>query len=146
LPEPPPAAARIDRVGQALLGWCRRLPKIELHLHLEGAIPHDALWELVGKYGGDADLGDSAGLAERFRYRDFPHFIDVWTWKNGFLREYDDFTLVAEAVARDLAAQRIRYAEAFFSPATSPATAWPSSRWPRPSGPGWTGSPTSRSP
>jgi adenosine deaminase len=37
-------------------------------------------------------------------------------WKNSFLREYDDFTLVAEAVARDLAAQRIRYAEAFFSP------------------------------
>jgi adenosine deaminase len=84
-------------VSQALLDWCRRLPKIELHLHLEGAIPHDALWELVGKYGGDADLGGPAGLAERFRYRDFAHFIDVWTWKNRFLREYDDFTLVAEA-------------------------------------------------
>jgi adenosine deaminase len=89
---------------------------IELHLHLEGAIPHDALWELVGKYGGDADLADPAALAARFRYRDFAHFIDVWTWKNRFLREYDDFTLVAEAVARDLAAQRIRYAETFFSP------------------------------
>jgi adenosine deaminase len=103
-------------VSQALLDWCRGLPKIELHLHLEGAIPHDALWELVGKYGGDGDLGGPAGLAERFRYRDFAHFIDVWTWKNSFLREYDDFTLVAEAAARDLAAQRIHYAEAFFSP------------------------------
>jgi len=99
-----------------LLEWCRRLPKVELHLHLEGAIPYDALWQLVRKYGGDADLGSPAGLAERFRYRDFAHFIDVWVWKNSFLREYDDFTLVAEAVARDLAAQRIRYAEAFFSP------------------------------
>jgi adenosine deaminase len=116
LPEPPPAAGAADLVDQALLDWCRRLPKIELHLHLEGAIPHDALWELVGKYGGDGDLGGPAGLAERFRYRDFAHFIDVWTWKNRFLREYDDFTLVAEAVARDLAAQRIHYAEAFFSP------------------------------
>jgi adenosine deaminase len=116
LPEPPPAAVAADPVGQALLDWCRRLPKIELHLHLEGAIPHDALWELVGKYGGDADLGGPASLAERFRYRDFAHFIDVWTWKNHFLREFDDFTLVSEAVARDLAAQRIRYAEAFFSP------------------------------
>jgi adenosine deaminase len=116
LPEPAPAPVAADLTGQALLGWCQRLPKVELHLHLEGAIPHEALWELVGKYGGGADLGSPAGLAERFRYRDFAHFIDVWTWKNGFLREYDDLTLVAEAVARDLAAQRIRYAEAFFSP------------------------------
>jgi len=114
LPEPAPVAA--DSVDPAVLDWCGRLPKIELHLHLEGAVPHDALWELVRKYGGDADLGGPAGLAERFRYRDFAHFIDAWAWKNRFLREYEDFTLVAEAVARDLAAQRIRYVEAFFSP------------------------------
>src|SRR5690606_27736465 len=30
------------------------LPKVELHLHLEGAIPYRALWQLVQKYGGDA--------------------------------------------------------------------------------------------
>jgi len=33
-----------------------------------------------------------------------------------FLREYDDFTFFAEAVARDLASQNIRYTEAFYSP------------------------------
>lgn len=55
-------------------------------------------------------------LEERFRYRDFQHFIETWHWKQGFLREYDDFTLIAEAVARDLASQRIRYVEAFLSP------------------------------
>jgi adenosine deaminase len=114
LPEPTPAAAVLP--DEALLDWCKRLPKAELHLHLEGAIPHRALWELVRKYGADGELGGPAGLAERLRYRDFAHFIDVWTWKNGFLRQYDDFTMAAEAVARDLAVQRIRYAEVFFSP------------------------------
>ena len=39
-----------------------------------------------------------------------------WISKNGFLREYADFTFIAEAVARDLAHQNIRYAEVFFSP------------------------------
>jgi len=27
--------------------WLKRLLKVELHIHLEGAIPHEALWALV---------------------------------------------------------------------------------------------------
>jgi adenosine deaminase len=96
------------------MNWFERVPKVELHLHLEGAIPHDALWELVQKYGGDPSVPNLKALERRFEYRDFPHFIETWVWKNGFLREYEDFTLIAEAVARDLAGQNIRYAEAFF--------------------------------
>ena len=96
--------------------WFHRLPKVELHLHLEGAIPLEALWSLIEKYGGDPDVPDPSALEKRFRYRDFAHFIEAWVWKNGFLREHEDFTFAAEAVARHLLAQRIVYAEAFYSP------------------------------
>ncbi len=93
----------------------RLLPKVELHLHIEGAIPLPALWELVSKYGGGG-VSSVKELEERFRFRDFPHFLETWTWKNGFLREYEDFTFMAAAVARDLAEQNVRYVEAFHSP------------------------------
>ncbi len=96
--------------------WIELLPKVELHLHLEGAIPYDALWELIQKYGGDPALPDLDSLRQKLTYRDFSHFIDTWVWKNSFLREYDDFTFIAEAVARDLVKQNIRYAEVFYSP------------------------------
>ncbi len=96
--------------------WFESVPKVELHLHLEGSIPLDALWQLVSKYGGDPSVADLAALERRFAYRDFPHFIETWLWKNRFLREYEDFTFIAEAVARDLACQNIRYVEAFYSP------------------------------
>jgi adenosine deaminase len=96
--------------------WFERVPKAELHIHLEGAIPHEALWELIRKYGGDPAVPDLAALEQRLTYRDFAHFIDTWVWKNRFLREYEDFTFIAEVVARDLTRQNIRYAEAFFSP------------------------------
>lgn len=96
--------------------WCERIPKAELHLHLEGAIPLEALWALVQKYGGDPLVPDLATLRERFTYQDFAHFIQAWNWKNCFLREYEDFAFLAEAVARDLERQHIRYVEAFFSP------------------------------
>jgi len=96
--------------------WLDRLPKVELHVHLEGAVPHDALWALVQKYGGDPAVPDLPAMKKKFRYRDFPRFIAAWIWKNGFLREYEDFIFIAEAVGRDFVRQNIRYAEAFFSP------------------------------
>jgi adenosine deaminase len=98
------------------MSWFAALPKVELHVHLEGAIPHPALFELVRKYGGDPAVPDVSTLAERFVYRDFPHFIETWIWKNQFLREAEDFAFISERVARDLARQNIRYAEMFFSP------------------------------
>lgn len=96
--------------------WFQQLPKIELHLHLEGSIPYDALWQLVQKYGGDPEVPHIEALQDKFQFIDFPHFIDTWVWKNQFLRQYEDFTFLAEAVARDLANQNICYVEAFYSP------------------------------
>lgn len=96
--------------------WYNRLPKVELHIHLEGAIPHEALFELVRKYGGDPSVPDIAALGKRFKYRDFAGFLEAWTWKNQFLREYEDFSHAAELTARDMAGQNICYAEMFFSP------------------------------
>ena len=94
-----------------------RVPKVELHLHLEGAIPHRSLWELIQKYGGDPEVPNRRALDAKFAYTDFPHFIDTWVWKNRFLREYEDFVFLSEAVARDLSAQNVRYVEMFYSPA-----------------------------
>jgi adenosine deaminase len=66
--------------------WYERVPKVELHLHLERAIPYDALWQLIRKYGGDPSVPDQDGLRRKFEYQDFPHFIETWIWKNQFLR------------------------------------------------------------
>jgi adenosine deaminase len=96
--------------------WYSKLPKVELHVHLEGAIPHGALFDLIQKYGGDPSLPDVTALARRFEYKSFAQFIEAWSWKNQFLREYEDFSHIAELTAGDMANQNIRYAEMFFSP------------------------------
>lgn len=109
----------LDRAPRAggISSWIRSVPKVELHLHMEGAIPLDTLWQLIEKYGGDRRAPNRAALDGVFRYADFPSFIETWLWKHAFLREPEDLTLVATAVARELARQRIVYAEAFYSPA-----------------------------
>lgn len=104
------AETKLDR------SWFERIPKVELHLHLEGAIPHEALWELMQKYGGDPSVPTIEALRTRFTYQSFQEFIDTWVWKNTFLREYEDFEFIAKKVGDDLANQNVRYVEAFYSP------------------------------
>jgi hypothetical protein len=64
------------RITLSSLSWFERVPKVELHLHLEGAIPHEALWELVCKYGGDPSATDQEALRRRFEY--FGQFVETW--------------------------------------------------------------------
>ena len=97
--------------------FIKDLPKVELHIHLEGAIPVKTLWNLIVKYKGNKNISNVEELAERFKYKDFPQFIETWRWKNQFLREYEDFTFIAKEVAGDLKDQNIRYVEMFYTPA-----------------------------
>jgi adenosine deaminase len=92
------------------------IPKIENHLHLEGAIPLETLWTLIQKYGGDKTVTNYELLKEKFMYRNFNHFLETWLWKNRFIHEYEDFTFLSDAVFKDLAKQNIKYAEIFISP------------------------------
>lgn len=92
------------------------IPKIENHLHLEGAIPLETIWQLILKYGGDKSVPDIDHLKNKFVYRNFAHFIKIWSWKNQFIREYEDFTIITESVLDDLSGQNIKYAEIFISP------------------------------
>lgn len=101
---------------RAACDWFDRVPKVELHLHLEGAIPLPTMWELVQSHGGDRNVPDPAALRRKFTYRNFRSFITTWVWKNRFINAHADFTTIAAAVARELERQRIVYAEVFFSP------------------------------
>ena len=92
------------------------MPKVELHLHLEGAVPLDTMWTLAEARGFDSEVASRQEFFDRFIYADFADFIATWKWKNRFLGSYTAFTEAAEAVARSLARQNILYAEVYFSP------------------------------
>lgn len=96
------------------------MPKVELHLHLEGAIPLEAMWELVQRHGGDSEVPDPEALKDRFAFHDFAHFISTWEWKLKFHTTLDDYRFLAEAVADDLRRQGHVYVEAYVSPTDSP--------------------------
>ncbi len=92
------------------------MPKTELHLHLEGAIPLETLYDFIQRRGGDPSIASIEDLKKKLVYTDFRHFIDVWTWKNTFAKEEKDFEEVVFKVLRNLSKQNVKYLEAFYSP------------------------------
>lgn len=100
------------------ISW-EAMPKVELHLHLEGAIPLAAMWDLVRRHGGHPEVPSPESLAGRFAYRDFAHFIATWEWKLQFHTTLDDYRFLAREVAHDLVRQGHVYVEAHVSPTDS---------------------------
>ena len=56
------------------------------------------------------------GLREFYAFRDFPHFIDVYKAVSALVTEPEDIADLVRGVARDLAAQNVRYVELQVAP------------------------------
>jgi aminodeoxyfutalosine deaminase len=92
------------------------VPKVELHVHLNGTITEATASQLARRHGADPDqaLGLIDGRYPR-RYADFQGFLDTYLAANQFVRTPDDLELVAAEFARAQAAQHVVYTEAMFT-------------------------------
>jgi len=95
------------------------MPKVELHVHLEGSILPRTLLKLAKRNHISLPANDEAGLAQLYRFRNFGHFLDTYMMVTGTLRTPDDFRLIAYEFGSECARQNIRYAEVTFTILTS---------------------------
>ena len=109
--------------------YLRAAPKAELHVHLEGSIQPATLLELARRNGVDLPATDVDGLRRWFVYRDFPHFIEIYTAISRCLRAAEDYELIVVELATELARQNCRYAEVTFSPSTHAAYGVSQEQW-----------------
>ena len=92
-------------------------PKIELHVHLEGTVRPETLFEIARRNDYALPVESVDELARLYEYRDFPHFIEIWILTTNALRERDDFRRVVVDYAEEAAGFGAVYLEAIFSPA-----------------------------
>jgi adenosine deaminase len=92
------------------------MPKVELHLHLEGSITPRTLLDLAVRNGVELPVSDEEGLAALFRYRDFGEFLRVFMGLARAIVHGEDFERLAYELGVDLAGQQVRYAEVMISP------------------------------
>ena len=92
------------------------VPKVELHVHLNGSITEATATKLARRHG--ADPGEALELVDgRYpgRYPDFEGFLHTYLLANSFVRTPEDLEYVAAEFARGQAAQNVLYSEAIFT-------------------------------
>ena len=93
-----------------------RLPKAELHLHLEGTIGAEALWAMAQANHVALPVGTLAELRRLYDFTNFNAFIELWLHMCACLRSDDDYRRMVDGFIEDCARQNIRYAEVHFTP------------------------------
>ncbi|MEL6644376.1 MAG: adenosine deaminase [Pseudomonadota bacterium] len=90
------------------------LPKVELHLHLEGAAPPAFIRGLAAEKNVDLSrIFDERG---NYAYADFTQFLRVYEAATSVLTSPQDYYRLTEAVLAESAAAGVIYSETFLSP------------------------------
>jgi aminodeoxyfutalosine deaminase len=93
--------------------FIRRLPKAELHLHLEGTILPATLAELSARH--DARPMTLAEAEALYRFTDFSGFIESFKAVTRRLKDPEDYELAAWRMMEHLAGQGVVHAEVYIS-------------------------------
>lgn len=91
-----------------------QLPKVELHLHLEGGAPPRFIRGLAAEK--KLDISGIFNPDGSYAYRDFWHFLEVYEAATSTLQSPEDFHRLVLAVLQESAANGVVYSETFLSP------------------------------
>jgi adenosine deaminase len=96
--------------------FIQRMPKVELHVHLEGSVRPETLLKLAKRHNISLPADDVEGLRRWYTFRDFSHFVEVYMAISSCLRTAEDIELIAREFLAGQAEQNIVYSEVTFTP------------------------------
>lgn len=92
------------------------MPKTELHIHTEGAIPPQLLLDLIKRKEPHHPISSLTDLNKKLTYTSFREFIMTWIWMVSYIQSEKDFETIIYHVLENLNSQNVKIAELFYSP------------------------------
>jgi len=93
-----------------------RLPKAELHLHIEGTLEPELMFALAARNGVALPYRSVEALRQAYSFSRLQDFLDLYYQGMSVLRTETDFHDLAAAYLARVHSQGLRYAEIFFDP------------------------------
>jgi adenosine deaminase len=93
-----------------------QMPKVELHVHLEGSVRPETLLKLANRHQIALPADTIEGLKAWYTFRDFDHFVEIYMVISSCLRTPEDMELITREFLIGQAQQNIRYSEVTCTP------------------------------
>ena len=102
----------------ALPALLQRMPKAELHIHIEGSLEPELIFKLAQRNGVALAYPSVAALKSAYAFSDLQSFLDIYYAGASVLLKQQDFFDMAFAYLENAAADNVVHAEIFFDPQT----------------------------
>lgn len=97
-------------------GFLRAMPKAELHIHIEGSLEPEMMFELAGRNGVSLRYSSVEEARRAYDFTDLQSFLDLYYEGMRVLLHERDFYELTRAYLEKAASQGVRHAEIFFDP------------------------------
>jgi len=104
-----------------LIDLIQRLPKAELHLHIEGTLEPEMMFSLARRNGVKLPYASVEEVRAAYRFTDLQSFLDLYYAGAAVLQTEQDFYDLTMAYVRRAVADNVCHAELFFDPQTHTA-------------------------
>jgi adenosine deaminase len=98
--------------------FIRGIPKAELHIHIEGSLEPELMFELATKNDVRIPFKSVAEIRRAYDFTDLQSFLDIYFQGAQVLLTEDDFYQMTWAYLQKAAKQNVRHTEIFFDPQT----------------------------
>ena len=101
-----------------MLDYIRGLPKVELHLHIEGTLEPDLMFTLANRNQVPIPFGTVEEVRQAYDFSDLQSFLDIYYRGTNVLQTERDFYDLTWAYFSKVHSQNVRHTEIFFDPQT----------------------------
>lgn len=96
----------------------QQMPKAELHIHIEGSLEPELIFELARRNGVSLKFSSIDALRDAYDFRDLQSFLDIYYAGASVLLREQDFYDMTRAYLLRAYRDHIRHVELFFDPQT----------------------------
>ena len=112
-------------LNEQLRHMLQAMPKAELHIHIEGSLEPELIFELAQRNGVTLPYASVEALRQAYAFTDLQSFLDIYYAGASVLLTEQDFYDMTMAYLKRAAADNVRHAEIFFDPQTHTARGVP---------------------
>ena len=98
--------------------WLNALPKLELHLHLEGSLEPELMFDLAQRNGIQLPFDSIEAVRQAYQFNNLQDFLDIYYQGANVLQCEQDFYDLVWAYLEKCQQQHVVHVEPFFDPQT----------------------------